>query len=485
VSSGIPTGAYTVIVTGSPGGDAKSAGFTVGSTSGTAYISLNPTFGVSGTVTVSGYDFSSSDSACSISGTPVLSPTCSVLGGTVTGSFTISNVAAASYTVEVMGNTGDFATSTFTVGTSSSSSSGYSISVYPPDWTCGEEVQITFAGPIIEQGRSGHTIEFQFVQTGTGSSGGYQSNTFYTQSENFYQDNPEAVTIAAVDWDTVNFQSMSTVIINVIDESNVNSQGTVTPVTLLSYTLTEMPETCNGASYPSSGPVTTYASTVNGGNTMVYNTIYSSIVSTVPGGETTEMTTRVMQTQSVTSSTTTTTIQTQTYNYTTALSTATSTTTSGYTTAIPNATSYYIAFSTEQPPAIAWWVPPSIFIYGLELLGGVAVVVFVLMLWRTKSRELAGHTRTGGHPVPGQVTLARLKNRFTQHGKQKSPPGKRKSSRGPGRPPKKKPEGENPDQKAAAESKQTEEDATEAATESKSTELAESTKDMMDKIVGA
>ena len=63
-----------------------------------------------------GSGFSSSDTSCKLSGTPVGSYTCSISGGVLTASFNVANALAGTYTITGIGSpTGDFSSSTFTV----------------------------------------------------------------------------------------------------------------------------------------------------------------------------------------------------------------------------------------------------------------------------------------------------------------------------------------------------------------------------------
>ncbi len=78
------TGSYVVTAMGSPSNDYATAAFQL--TAASPVITINPTSAqVGATVSVSGSGFSSSDSSCSLSGSPVGSSTCSISGGTLTG----------------------------------------------------------------------------------------------------------------------------------------------------------------------------------------------------------------------------------------------------------------------------------------------------------------------------------------------------------------------------------------------------------------
>ncbi len=118
----VAPGAYLVSVTGSSGSvctsDCAQATFTV--LSGPK-VTLSPASGTPGrSVTVIGTGFLARDASCSISGTGVGTPACSVVAGSGTpvGSFLISAVAAGSYTITLSGGGGDRAQAVLTVTTS-------------------------------------------------------------------------------------------------------------------------------------------------------------------------------------------------------------------------------------------------------------------------------------------------------------------------------------------------------------------------------
>ncbi len=127
----VAPGPYLVTVTGSPASDVAQATFTV--LSGPK-ITLSPASSTPGTsVTVIGTGFLAADSSCSISGTGVQTPACSVVpgSGTPVGSFLVSAVAPGSYTITLSGGGGDSAQAILTVTTSApkltftASSNGY------------------------------------------------------------------------------------------------------------------------------------------------------------------------------------------------------------------------------------------------------------------------------------------------------------------------------------------------------------------------
>ena len=106
----------------------------------TPSVSFDTSNGIPGTlvtVTLSGYD--SSDTSCTISGTPVYNPTsCSLTGGSGTLTFTVKQyTAAGSYVITVTGNPkGDSVQTSFQVN-------GLSLSLNPTSGPVGTEVTLT------------------------------------------------------------------------------------------------------------------------------------------------------------------------------------------------------------------------------------------------------------------------------------------------------------------------------------------------------
>jgi len=111
----VAVGGYTVTVTGRPIGDSATADFTV--TGSSLSVALNTTSAAAGTtVRVSGSGFLSSDSSCTLSGSVVSSPSCSIANGALSGSFIVANVPAGSYVVTAIGSPNeDVASVTFSV----------------------------------------------------------------------------------------------------------------------------------------------------------------------------------------------------------------------------------------------------------------------------------------------------------------------------------------------------------------------------------
>ena len=95
-------------------------------------VSIDPGSGSSGlTVNVSGSNFATNDTKCSLSGRAVKVKTqsCSISNGSVTGSFIVANVRAAAYKITVAAlPTGDSASANFTVTGSSANQTSPSIS---------------------------------------------------------------------------------------------------------------------------------------------------------------------------------------------------------------------------------------------------------------------------------------------------------------------------------------------------------------------
>ena len=106
------TGSYFVTATGSPSGDYASAAFQLTATSPAITINPNSTK-VGTTVFVSGSGFSSSDSSCTLSGSPVNHGMLH-LGRHLTASFVVASASAGTYTVTASGSPGgDYATANF------------------------------------------------------------------------------------------------------------------------------------------------------------------------------------------------------------------------------------------------------------------------------------------------------------------------------------------------------------------------------------
>jgi hypothetical protein len=150
ISSGTLTGSfvatnaapasYTVTVIGYPVGDSASALLVLlGPT-----IVLNPTSGLPGTtISVAGSGFYVTDSTCSLIGTAVADPSCSVSGGALSGSFTVANTTAGTYSTSVVTNGSDsgLAAATFQV-----LASPPSITVHPVYGPPGTPVQVSGSG---------------------------------------------------------------------------------------------------------------------------------------------------------------------------------------------------------------------------------------------------------------------------------------------------------------------------------------------------
>jgi hypothetical protein len=110
----VAPGSYVIQIRGSTG-DFAQAVFVV--LSGPA-ITLTPLQGPQGSfVNMNGTGFQTTDSSCSISGTVVSTPACSIVVGTgaVKGNFTVASVITGTYLVTVTGSSGDFAQASFIV----------------------------------------------------------------------------------------------------------------------------------------------------------------------------------------------------------------------------------------------------------------------------------------------------------------------------------------------------------------------------------
>jgi hypothetical protein len=206
-------GSYSVKVTGTPFEDSASAQFTVNAP--TPSITLAPSSAQVGvTIQLSGSGFLTSDTACSLFGNPVTASTCSVSNGTLTGTFTVANIASGAYTIRARGRpSGDSASAQFTVNAATSMSS-YSISFSPPYWLC-TDVYVTFTGPLVESGFFGDTLQFQYFQ--------YDSN-LPSLLNPIFTDAPLTVTSDTVsywinypEYAPVNFAYMPNIAVKVVD----------------------------------------------------------------------------------------------------------------------------------------------------------------------------------------------------------------------------------------------------------------------------
>ena len=128
IAANIGAGTYTITATGSPGSDYATANFQL--VTSTPSIALSPTSAQAGaTVQVSGSGFYTTDTSCTISGSVVNTQTCSISGGTLTGSFVVNTASVGSYTLTATGNQGDSAVTTFAVNAASTQTTTSSTTV--------------------------------------------------------------------------------------------------------------------------------------------------------------------------------------------------------------------------------------------------------------------------------------------------------------------------------------------------------------------
>lgn len=153
ITGGVVTGSFTVVgaaapgvstvtVTSNPSGTSKSAPFQL-----TPTIVLSVNSGRAGTVvSVSGSNFATSDAGCAITSSPsglITSPSCILVAGAMSGSFTVAVVSSGNYTVYVTGTSGDAGHATFRVP------SAPTLTLNPTSGTSGTAVTATgsnFAG---------------------------------------------------------------------------------------------------------------------------------------------------------------------------------------------------------------------------------------------------------------------------------------------------------------------------------------------------
>ncbi len=222
----IARGSYAVTVTSAPSHNSASAQFTVNATSPS--ITLSPTSSqVGAPIQVSGSGFLTSDTTCSLSGSPVASSTCSISNGMLTATFTVASIATGAYSITAYGKPGgDSASAQLTVSAAPSMSS-YSISFSPPYWFCTDSY-VTFTGPLMKSGYYGDTLQFQY----------YQYDPTLPSAQNLiFIDGPLTVTSDTVsywirypEYAPVNFAYMPYIAVKVIDltpKSNGNVPGLI------------------------------------------------------------------------------------------------------------------------------------------------------------------------------------------------------------------------------------------------------------------
>jgi len=150
ITGGAVTGSFTVVGTAVPGvsivtvtslasGTAKSAPFLL-----TPKITLSPASGRANTVvSVSGSNFAVGDIGCAITSSPsglISSPSCVLVAGTMSGSFTVAVVSSGNYTVFVTGTAGDAGQATFRVP------SAPTLTLTPSSGVSGAAVTVTASG---------------------------------------------------------------------------------------------------------------------------------------------------------------------------------------------------------------------------------------------------------------------------------------------------------------------------------------------------
>jgi hypothetical protein len=133
----VPAGSYSITVA-TNGADSGVAAASFQVSANPRSITVNPVYGMPGTsVQAFGSGFSTTDNACSLSGSPVSNSTCSISSGVLTATFTVANIAAGAYVITATGTPeGDVAVTAFTVTplltqTTSSTSSSTTSSTTP------------------------------------------------------------------------------------------------------------------------------------------------------------------------------------------------------------------------------------------------------------------------------------------------------------------------------------------------------------------
>ena len=222
---------------------------------------------------------------------------------------TVTSTETKSATVtNTVTNTATITQTVTQTGTASTSTAQpYSITFNPSGyWTCGSPVQVTFTGPLSEQGYAGHQIEFVYYQSGNNI-----QTPMWTDTITYLTGDTITYTIPAAEWGSFNYGSQPTVSIVVQDANaptNVNPiifvrQLTVQPQTSCSYTYTGTLSTFVSLTTTTSTTTDTDTSTFSTSTTSTG--ISTSYTSTVSGISTsTSLTTSTLTSATATSTTT-------------------------------------------------------------------------------------------------------------------------------------------------------------------------------------
>jgi hypothetical protein len=152
---------------------------------------------------------------------------------TTTTAVTTTTLTTLKQNVTLTGTTTLLTTSTATstqtiisgVTTTGATQGGqYSISFSPQYWQCTYPEQITFTGPLTEEGRAGHSLNFVFSQYGSGS-GSYQTNPLFTMPEQYFSGDSLQFLIQPSQWSSANFGLMPNLVVQVVDQSTATANN--------------------------------------------------------------------------------------------------------------------------------------------------------------------------------------------------------------------------------------------------------------------
>ena len=116
----------------------------------------------------------------------------------------------------------------------SATSGTYIISFMPEIWICGQTVTVTFTGPLVESGRGGDQIEFDYYQYSPTN----QSHAF-TDYERALTSDTITYQIDASEWGSLTFYYMNHLYVTVTDTTDSNRTK------LLAEDTGTEPMTCN------------------------------------------------------------------------------------------------------------------------------------------------------------------------------------------------------------------------------------------------
>jgi hypothetical protein len=130
-----------------------------------------------------------------------------------------------------------------TSATSGSETTQYSISFFPTEWMCGEQIQVTFSGFTSQE--MGHQIQFQYFSSGSGAGNGEQTSLLWTDLQ-YVTGSSITYMIQPTEWEDFSFEFQSSLFV-VVTDLNLPQNGVSSTILLSQIVPIEgIPETCTG-----------------------------------------------------------------------------------------------------------------------------------------------------------------------------------------------------------------------------------------------